>query len=132
MLSLFLQCVPITGLGFVTGAYNCTCKDGFYFPTTDASFFSGATIEQFYRDGLEITPDMFRCLACAAGCDTCVDDSPCLYERNEAVLIVFTFFIVATIFGIIGVSAMIFIYRSEMVGLTAFIIVETLGNTGIP
>lgn len=99
----------------MTGAYRCKCRNGYYFPVPGLDAFQGSEIEQHIRDGKEITTDMFRCIACAAGCETCIDSSPCLYERNEAILIVLTFLIIATIIGIIAVSFVIYIYRGEMV-----------------
>ena len=117
--SKYLQCVPVRGLGFVTGAYSCKCKDGFYYPFTQSDAFPGVEIEQFYRDGREMTPDMFRCFACAAGCETCVDSSPCLYERSEVVLICLTFLMVVTILGVTTVAAFTYIYRDEMVCINA-------------
>ena len=62
-----------------------------------------------------MTSDMFRCFACAAGCDTCVDSSPCLYERSEVGLICLTFLMVVTILGVTTVAAFTYIYRDEMV-----------------
>ena len=58
---------------------------------------------------------MYRCLACAPGCDTCVDSSPCLYERKIAILICLTFLIVVTILGVICVAAVTYVYREELV-----------------
>ena len=116
-LSLILQCIPISGRGFVTGAYNCKCRDGYYFPVQGSDFYPGSEIEQYYREGWVITPAMFRCIACAAGCDTCIDSSPCLYERNEAVLVVFTVLVVATILAVMGVSFVTYVYKGEMVSI---------------
>ena len=62
-----------------------------------------------------MTPDMFRCFACAAGCETCVDSSPCLYERSEVVLICLTFLMIVTILVVTTVAAFTYIYRDEMV-----------------
>ena len=82
-----------------------------------AESYPGSVIEEYYRENLEITPEMFRCIACAAGCDTCIDSSPCLYERSEAVLVVLTVLIVATILAVLGVSFVTYVYRGKMVGI---------------
>ena len=109
------QCQPVSGRGFVTGAYNCLCRDGFYFPHSTGTYFSGTEIEKFHREGLEMNDNMFNCVTCAPGCDTCVDNSPCLFRRNKALLIFLTIMMVFTIIGIIGVATLAFLYRAEMV-----------------
>lgn len=47
----FLQCEPISGLGFRRGSYKCICRKGFYFPDTSLSqkYFNGSTLEEEYE-----------------------------------------------------------------------------------
>lgn len=108
--------MPITGRGFVTGAYNCICKDGFYSPKKNANSFSGAEIEQYYRDNGNETFDMYQCVPCKPGCDTCIDGSPCIYERIVIAQITLISLMAATVIGIICASVFTYIYRGNLVG----------------
>jgi len=49
----YLQCFPISGLGFRRGSYKCICRDGYYFPNTeldaDQRYFKGSHIEEQYE-----------------------------------------------------------------------------------
>ncbi|XP_060537429.1 metabotropic glycine receptor-like [Cylas formicarius] len=84
------QCVPIPGLGFRRGSYKCVCKQGFYFPDTNAErrFYNGIQIEEEYEKRIlgELTQydkeGIFECLACPEGCESCVDDRPCVVSLN--------------------------------------------------
>ncbi|ESO87904.1 hypothetical protein LOTGIDRAFT_127179, partial [Lottia gigantea] len=82
------KCIVISGLGFRRGSYKCVCKPGYYFPDSSSSqkFFKGTEIEAQYalkRKGLPNKYDIsFNCLACAAGCDVCEDNSPCVLRLN--------------------------------------------------
>lgn len=84
-------CVPLTGLGFRRGSYTCVCKTGFYFPNTEAIFknYNGTILEEEYEKKLMGANwtyydnfSSFQCLACAEGCDDCVDASPCIVSLN--------------------------------------------------
>ncbi|XP_046999597.1 probable G-protein coupled receptor CG31760 [Schistocerca americana] len=84
------QCVPLPGLGFRRGSYKCVCRKGFYFPDVHARYryFNGSIIEEEYeklmmgRQNLYSAEGSFECLACAEGCDSCVDDRPCVVSLN--------------------------------------------------
>ena len=104
----------------MTGAYNCLCQKGYYYPHSTGVYFSGTEIEKFYRDGLEITGKMFQCEQCAPGCDSCVDRSPCLFKRNEALLVFLTIMVAFTVVAIACVAALAYLYRSEMVRSSAY------------
>nr|XP_053640709.1 probable G-protein coupled receptor CG31760 [Cherax quadricarinatus] len=80
------KCVTIPGLGFRRGSYKCECRMGFYFPDTNSlnKYYNGSIIEEEYEKKImgEITAydeeGNFECLACAEGCETCEDASPCV------------------------------------------------------
>ncbi|XP_032778389.2 LOW QUALITY PROTEIN: probable G-protein coupled receptor 158 [Daphnia magna] len=84
------KCEHIPGLGFRRGSYRCECRDGFYFPDTNAPvrFYNGTVIEEEYEkklmglDGVYDQEGKFECLPCPEGCDVCVDDSPCIVTLN--------------------------------------------------
>ncbi|KAF2362282.1 Protein of unknown function DUF4817 [Trinorchestia longiramus] len=84
------QCVSLPGLGFRRGSYKCECRDGFYFPDTATreKYFNGSIIEEEYekklsnQESMYDIPDLFECLSCAPGCDTCSDSRPCVVTLN--------------------------------------------------
>jgi hypothetical protein len=105
-------------MGFVPGAYNCFCKDGFYFSDKSKSVqaYTGEEIEEYFRQTGNIEDGLFQCVVCAEGCDTCVDDSPCLYSRNEPLMITLLILDLLTVAGIIGIAIATYLYRIELVG----------------
>ncbi|OXA65196.1 hypothetical protein Fcan01_01961, partial [Folsomia candida] len=88
------KCVPLKGLGFRRGSYRCICKDGFYFPNVSSAhkYFNGTLLEEEYEKkftgfwqnetSLYDMDGLFECLPCPFGCDTCVDDRPCVVSLN--------------------------------------------------
>lgn len=106
-------------MGFVPGAYICVCNIGYYFPrkTSDVKAYTGEEIEDHFRQKGEIESGMFRCVECAAGCDTCVDDSPCLHQRNKALLYSLIVLDLVTVAGIICIAIITYLYRIELVSL---------------
>ncbi|EDV90989.1 GH23717 [Drosophila grimshawi] len=63
------------------GAYQCLCKRGFY-SLRHPDGFNGTIMEiawQEHQDNISnYYTDVFKCLQCAAGCDTCTGPEPCL------------------------------------------------------
>jgi G protein-coupled receptor 158 len=117
MFKLF-QCVPEKGMGFVPGAYRCVCEDGYFFPwpTSDVNAFTGQEIENFSRySNNTFEKGKFQCNACEAGCDTCVDASPCLHQRHETLIITLMILNVLTVLGIIVISIGTYCYRNVTV-----------------
>ncbi|XP_045187687.2 probable G-protein coupled receptor 158 [Mercenaria mercenaria] len=110
-------CVPMAGDGFVPGAYNCVCNDGYYLPqgaNRNQSYY-GREIENYVREFGVIEPGMFQCTACAAGCTTCVDSSPCLYEINTILKFSLLIVTLITVLGIMSIAVIIYIYRNNPV-----------------
>ncbi|CAM1308461.1 Uncharacterised protein g4862 [Pycnogonum litorale] len=98
-------CEHITGLGFRRGSYNCVCKPGYYFPETSSTrkYYNGSEVEEEYEKnlmGLLNTYDNengFECVRCPEGCDTCIDDRPCLLSLNwlqRSVILILTTIII--------------------------------------
>ena len=74
---------------FHRGSYKCECKDGFYFPHRNENnyslYFNGSEVEKEYLDKIldkDNKYDQFKCIACSKGCESCVDDSPCLVDYD--------------------------------------------------
>ncbi len=89
-----MQCVAVPDQGFIPGAYKCFCRDGYYFPNIelalDEKYFNGSTLETIFLShsvqNKSVPEGMlkdFECLPCAEGCDSCVDDLPCLYSYSQ-------------------------------------------------
>ena len=73
------QCVPVSGQGFIPGAYKCFCEKGYYFPMvnlpSEEKYFSGNDLEHLYTNfsqndstnGADIDQYLsnYQCLKCA-------------------------------------------------------------------
>lgn len=108
-------CIPILGQGFIRGAYKCICSDGYYFPDISASVksFNGSAIEEAVANDTGIS--QFQCKKCAEGCETCVDDSPCLYSFVLPIRIALLILVVILFASVICLSAAISIFRNTRV-----------------
>ena len=132
----YVQCVPIRGEGFVRGSYTCNCKPGYYFPDVDATekHFDGKELESYFDDsggdddsdddddddddgddGRDVTTARFRCAACSPGCDTCIDDAPCLYAMNKLIVSFLLVLTVALMLLLLAASYLIYLFRSKKV-----------------
>ncbi|XP_026800686.3 probable G-protein coupled receptor 158 isoform X2 [Pangasianodon hypophthalmus] len=70
-----MECLPISGHGFVLDKYKCQCKSGFYHP-------SRVAINGVKRKAVS-TQDpagSSLCLPCQEGCVHCKDDTPCVAQ----------------------------------------------------
>ncbi|XP_055635409.1 probable G-protein coupled receptor CG31760 isoform X2 [Toxorhynchites rutilus septentrionalis] len=71
--------------GWNRGAYECKCKGGFY-SSPHPRGFNGSIMEvayQEYRDNISTYyTDVFICVRCAPGCDSCTGPEPCLASYN--------------------------------------------------
>ncbi|ELW72993.1 putative G-protein coupled receptor 158, partial [Tupaia chinensis] len=77
-------CMPIKGLGFVLGAYQCICKTGFYHPRIPSvnNFLRRGPDHQFPGSTKDVSEEAHVCLPCREGCPYCVDDSPCFAQED--------------------------------------------------
>ncbi|KAL3873526.1 hypothetical protein ACJMK2_036632, partial [Sinanodonta woodiana] len=118
------KCEKIAGKGFTTGAYMCVCLPRYYFPDKNAEIkaFSGKDLETYYRSETSTeNPEgnLFRCMPCARGCETCVDDSPCLYQSSDSLRLTMMALILLNITIMCCLSVATFIYRKVLVIKTA-------------
>lgn len=67
------------------GSYQCLCRRGFY-SLRHPDGFNGTIMEiawQEQQDNISnYYTDVFKCLSCAPGCDTCTGPEPCLANFN--------------------------------------------------
>lgn len=116
------MCVPVVGQGFRRGSYLCQCLDGYYFPNTTDSVraFRGYVLDHFYdTHNVSTFSDRFRCLPCSRACETCVDDTPCLYEYMLAVRSLVAAIVALLVACCMGLAFFTYKYRMEMVMKTA-------------
>ena len=116
----FIQCIPVSGKGFLPGAYRCVCVDGYYFPDTSLApedqYFDGSLLEGINFNGsLEEEGGAYRCRKCSTGCDVCVDDSPCLYSYSVPIRATLLTLAILMVTLIAFVSGIICLYRNQRV-----------------
>ncbi|KAJ9595751.1 hypothetical protein L9F63_013070, partial [Diploptera punctata] len=79
------QCDYHPSQGWVRGGYQCVCRKGFY-SLTQKGIFNGTLIEAAWLENemnvSSVYHEMFRCLKCAPGCETCHNNAPCLATYN--------------------------------------------------
>ncbi|XP_033609513.1 probable G-protein coupled receptor CG31760 isoform X2 [Cryptotermes secundus] len=79
------QCVFRPGLGWMRGGYQCVCRHGFY-SLRQKGVFNGSLVEAAWLEHEQnvssLYHQMFRCLKCAPGCETCHNNAPCLATYN--------------------------------------------------
>ncbi|CAH1791074.1 unnamed protein product [Owenia fusiformis] len=126
------KCVPVSGLGLTRGAYDCYCKDGYYFPHSSVTkkAFEGLMVELSINTN-DTSLD-FECIRCAEGCDTCVDDSPCLYYHNIAIRLVVLVLVLVMLVLIALTAILIRVYREYRAirsGSPMFLYIMCLGAT---
>lgn len=109
----------IPGQGFRRGSYQCVCDDGYYFPDRGSTVraFSGFDIEAAYNSNSSTEDANFRCILCAPGCDTCVDDAPCLYSSSMALRLVVLALAIIQLVTVILISMATHLNRTEVVRL---------------
>ncbi|XP_063815726.1 probable G-protein coupled receptor 179 [Pseudophryne corroboree] len=64
------QCLLDEREGSTLNRYRCVCRPGYYWTQLEG-------LDNSY-------PGVTACMRCSKGCDTCVDDSPCLVEEDRA------------------------------------------------
>ena len=101
------------GGGFRAGSYHCECRKGFYFPDPNAKnkYFNGLDVKNAH----ESNKSSFDCLPCREGCEECVDDSPCMYQRNMSLRTVFLAINVILKVLAVCLGVFIFVYRESKV-----------------
>ena len=112
---LQFQCVFTPGLGFTRGAYRCQCLKGFYNRGNIDQFFEGMDVEAHYANNTD-GDEEFQCRQCAPGCESCVDNSPCLFETNLILRVMLLLLTVFTLMGIAVTSFLTYYYRHAKVG----------------
>ena len=114
---LFFQCVPIYGRGFAVGSYRCVCRKGYYYPKVkgdNKDYFNGTEIEEDIsnNNGTKYNkPGLYECLLCRKGCETCVDNSPCIVELNMWLRWSLLCFTVVCIISVSVIGGFVWVHR---------------------
>ncbi|XP_076361072.1 putative G-protein coupled receptor CG31760 isoform X2 [Tachypleus tridentatus] len=98
------ECLFSPNQGWVSGAYKCHCRKGFYSPMKSSEF-HGTLVESAWKAKQAIVSPsydlLYVCKPCRTGCESCVDNSPCLSPYNWAfrtsLLVISMFCVVLTI-----------------------------------
>jgi len=79
------KCIFQPGHGWVRGGYTCQCRKGYY-PATGKNGFNGSLVEVAFSDhfsqGSSTYSQLYICIPCSSGCNSCEDSSPCIAEYN--------------------------------------------------
>ncbi|CAM1298523.1 GPRMGL2 (predicted) [Pycnogonum litorale] len=79
------KCIFVPHNGWVSGSYQCICRDGFY-SNAGINVVNGTSVETAYKEKLLFKSVSFDLLyvfkRCEPGCNICVDASPCLSSYN--------------------------------------------------
>ncbi|XP_038189664.1 probable G-protein coupled receptor 158 [Arvicola amphibius] len=123
------ECMPIKGLGFVLGAYQCVCKAGFYHPRVFSvnnfqrripdHHFSGST-----KDGSE---EVYVCLPCREGCPFCADDRPCFVQEDKYLrLAIISFQALCMLLDFVSMLVVYHFRKAKSIRASGLILLETI------
>ncbi|KAM7322429.1 hypothetical protein ACRRTK_017934 [Alexandromys fortis] len=123
------ECMPIKGLGFVLGAYQCVCKAGFYHPRVFSvnnfqrrgpdHHFSGST-----KDGPE---EAYVCLPCREGCPFCADDRPCFVQEDKYLrLAIISFQALCMLLDFVSMLVVYHFRKAKSIRASGLILLETI------
>ncbi|XP_005354800.1 probable G-protein coupled receptor 158 [Microtus ochrogaster] len=123
------ECMPIKGLGFVLGAYQCVCKAGFYHPRVFSvnnfqrrgpdHHFSGST-----KDGSE---EAYVCLPCREGCPFCADDRPCFVQEDKYLrLAIISFQALCMLLDFVSMLVVYHFRKAKSIRASGLILLETI------
>ena len=88
---------------------------GFYNRGNIDQFFEGMDVEAHYANNTDGDGE-FQCRQCAPGCESCVDNSPCLFETNLILRVMLLLLTVFTLMGIAVTSFLTYYHRHAKVG----------------
>ncbi|XP_078056390.1 G protein-coupled receptor 158a [Mustelus asterias] len=120
------KCISPKGRGFMLGAYDCSCKSGFYRPSDVSQKSFDGKIKQ-HAIGQTHYGSVYECLPCRNGCSSCQDDSPCHAEKDKHLRI----FIIAfqAFCMLMDFIAMLVVYhfrRCKSIRASGLVLLETI------
>ncbi|XP_041039874.1 probable G-protein coupled receptor 158 [Carcharodon carcharias] len=123
------KCISPKGRGFMLGAYDCSCKPGFYRPggVSLKSFDGKGPVHHRQGTGQELSEESRMCLPCRNGCSSCQDDSPCHAEKDKHLRIAIIAF--QTFCMLLDFIAMLVVYhfhRCKSIRASGLVLLETI------
>uniref|UniRef100_A0A4W2EC55 G-protein coupled receptors family 3 profile domain-containing protein n=1 Tax=Bos indicus x Bos taurus TaxID=30522 RepID=A0A4W2EC55_BOBOX len=123
------ECMPIKGLGFVLGAYQCICKAGFYHPRDFSfnNFQRRGPDHHFVESAKDVSEEVHVCLPCSEGCPYCADDSPCFVQEDKYLRLAIISF--QALCMLLDFLSMLVVYRfrkAKSIRASGLILLETI------
>nr|DBA25153.1 TPA: hypothetical protein GDO54_012717 [Pyxicephalus adspersus] len=121
------KCLPHKGHGFVLGAYECTCKPGFYHPDIfSVNGFQRQRVDNHFSRG-EISEEEYKCLPCREGCSYCTGDAPCYAQEDKYLRIaVISFQAFCMLLNFISMLVVYHFRRAKSVRASGLILLEAI------
>uniref|UniRef100_A0A8C7A8G2 G protein-coupled receptor 158 n=1 Tax=Neovison vison TaxID=452646 RepID=A0A8C7A8G2_NEOVI len=114
------ECMPIKGLGFVLGAYQCICKAGFYHP-------QDFSVNNFQRSAKDVSEEAHVCLPCREGCPYCADDSPCFVQEDKYLrLAIISFQALCMLLDFVSMLVVYHFRKAKSIRASGLILLETI------
>ncbi|XP_042542071.1 probable G-protein coupled receptor 158 [Dipodomys spectabilis] len=123
------ECMPIKGLGFVLGAYQCICKAGFYHPRVFSvnNFQRRGPDHHFSGSAKDVSEEAHVCLPCREGCPYCADDSPCLVQEDKYLrLAIISFQALCMLLDFISMLVVYHFRKAKSIRASGLILLETI------
>ncbi|XP_073912582.1 metabotropic glycine receptor [Castor canadensis] len=123
------ECMPIKGLGFVLGAYQCVCKAGFYHPRVFSvnNFQRRGPDHHFSGSTKDVSEETHVCLPCREGCPYCADDSPCFVQEDKYLrLAIISFQALCMLLDFISMLVVYHFRKAKSIRASGLILLETI------
>ncbi|XP_012510318.1 PREDICTED: probable G-protein coupled receptor 158 [Propithecus coquereli] len=121
--------MPIKGLGFVLGAYQCVCKAGFYHPRVFSvnSFQRRGPDHHFSASSKDVSEEAHVCLPCREGCPYCADDSPCFVQEDKYLrLAIISFQALCMLLDFVSMLVVYHFRKAKSIRASGLILLETI------
>ncbi|XP_015426005.1 PREDICTED: probable G-protein coupled receptor 158 [Myotis davidii] len=123
------ECLPIKGLGFVLGAYQCICKAGFYHPRvfSENNFQRRGPDHHFAERAKDVSEEAHVCLPCREGCPYCADDSPCFVQEDKYLrLAIISFQALCMLLDFVSMLVVYHFRKAKSIRASGLILLETI------
>lgn len=123
------ECMPIKGLGFVLGAYQCICKAGFYHPRVFSvnNFQRRGPDHRFSGSTNDVSEEAHICLPCREGCPFCADDRPCFVQEDKYLrLAIISFQALCMLLDFVSMLVVYRFRKAKSIRASGLILLETI------
>ncbi|XP_055449788.1 probable G-protein coupled receptor 158 [Psammomys obesus] len=123
------ECMPIKGLGFVLGAYQCICKAGFYHPRVFSvnNFQRRGPDHRFSGSTNDVSEEAHVCLPCREGCPFCADDRPCFVQEDKYLrLAIISFQALCMLLDFVSMLVVYRFRKAKSIRASGLILLETI------